>query len=95
MTNGKNHVGNDSAKKFRHDERERRRLGKVADARWSRSGSATPAVRSLAECAAALGISRQAASHLERNALYKLRVGLIKVVKEINPELAEALGRTT
>lgn len=49
------------------------------------------ALMSLGEVAKALGCSRQAVQQSERNAFRKIRMGLLAIVKEINPRLHASL----
>ncbi len=57
----------------------------------TRYGGGTLAKRSQSEVAALLVISRQAVQQIERMAFYKIRMGLLNHLREINPELAEEL----
>jgi DNA-directed RNA polymerase specialized sigma24 family protein len=51
------------------------------------------ALMSFGEVAKALGCSRQAVQQSERNAFRKIRMQLLEIVKEINPQLHESLSR--
>jgi len=57
-------------------------------------GNQTLARRSLSEVAAILGCSRQAVQQVERTALHKLRLALLPVVKELNPQLHDELCKS-
>lgn len=53
----------------------------------TRFGRTTLAKRSLTEVAEILGCSRQAVQQVERTAFHKLRIALLPVLLELNPEL--------
>lgn len=59
----------------------------------TRSGGGTLAIRSLTETARILGCSRQAVHQVERTAIHKIRLALLEVVRETNPELYQSLTR--
>ena len=59
----------------------------------TKRGTTTAAFMSLGDCAAVLGISRQAAHQLERAALHKLRIGMLPALRELNPDLAAKVER--
>ena len=74
--------------------REAIRVGGGEDRNIGNRGRRTLCAMSLGECAAELGISRQAAHQLERVALRKLRLGLLAAVAEVNPAMHQWLIRT-
>lgn len=54
-------------------------------------GGSSSALRSLEEVAKILGCSRQAVHQIERTAFHKIRLALLPILKEINPQLSEEL----
>lgn len=69
------------------------KIGK-GDKQWINGRGTCHVLRSYAVVGAILGLSRQRVQQIERIALYKLRLGLLPHIKEINPELYEELLRT-
>lgn len=68
------------------------RLKKGEPGYATKSGTMTLAIRSQSEVARNLGISRQAVQQLERTAFHKIRLRLLPILKELNPELFENLN---